>query len=180
MVSVKSGEFATNGWVELVHVDGIKGIQINELLTGGALPKGLSYIPVPISWVLVFFFIWSVVSIIFARTARQRGWKMLRGGIVILIVFVIIYIIVSKLTTFIPEDSPAALRSILDYIAAFPYGGRTTQTFGDYGTVSLQWGLQVGGYLLLISAFVQMVGGIAELRWKRTALRSAAPEPRRI
>jgi len=163
MVSVDSGAYTTKGWVELVHIDGIRGVQINELLTGGALPKGLSFLPVPVSWILLAFFIWSVVSILGARTAKARGWKLFRGGIVIIIVFTVLYFLITQLPAFIPEKSPAELRSLLDYIVAYPFYGDTTQTFGAYGTVHMRWGLQAGGFMLLVSAVVQIIGGFMEL-----------------
>jgi hypothetical protein len=162
MASVDSGDYATHGWVELVHIDGIRGVQINKLLTGGHIPQGLTYLPIPISWILLCFFIWSIISIFRARTARDRGWKLFRGGIVIIIVFVILYFLITRLPYFIPDDSPNELKNLLDYIVAFPFGGDTRQTFGTYGAVHLIWGLQAGGYMLLLSAIVQLVGGFME------------------
>jgi hypothetical protein len=162
MVSVDSGDYATHGWVELVHIDGIKGVQINELLTGGHDPKGNTFLPIPISWLMLGFFLWSIYSIFTTRTARSRGWKFFRGGIVIIIVFVILYFLITQLPTFIPEKSPAALRSLLDYIVAYPFLGSTSQDFGAWGKVHAQWGLQVGGFLLVISAIVQIIGGFME------------------
>ena len=162
MVLVESGDYATHGWVELVHIDGIRGIQISELLTGGHIPKSITNLPVPFTWLLLAFFVWSIISLFRARTAHSRGWKFFRGGLVILIVFIILYVLVSKLPLFIPEDSPNALKHILDYIVAYPLGGNSKQDFGDYGSVQLQWGLQAGGYMLLASAIIQCIGGVME------------------
>jgi hypothetical protein len=163
MVSVDAGDYTTHGWVELVHIDGMTGVHINKLLTGGALPGSLAFLPVPVSWILLCVFIWSIVSIFGARTARSRGWKLVRGGIIIIIVFVVLYVLISQLPAIIPDNAPNALRSILDYIVTFPFGGVTTQAFGIYGTVHMRWGLQAGGYMLLVSAVVQLIGGFMEL-----------------
>jgi hypothetical protein len=160
MVLVESGDYATHGWVELVHIDGIRGIQISELLTGGHIPKSITNLPVP--FMLLAFFVWSIISLFRARTARARGWKFFSGGLVILIIFIILYVLVSKLPLFIPEDSPNALKHILDYIVAYPLGGTAKQDFGDYGRVQLQWGLQAGGFMLLASAIIQLIGGVME------------------
>jgi len=175
MVAVDSGDYATHGWVELVHIDGMRGVQINKLLTGGALPGSQTFLPVPVSWILLCFFIWSVVSIFGARTSGKRGWKLVRGGIVIIIVFVILYFLITQLPAFIPDNSPTALRSLLDYIVTYPFGGTTTQDFGSYGTVHMRWGLQAGGYMLLVSAVVQIIGGFMEFR---SGPKARPPPPR--
>ena len=159
--SVNAGDYSTDGWVNLVTIDGLKGIQINELLTGGAIPRPVSFLPVPLSWILLFFFGWSVFSIVRARTARRRGWKFIRGGLVILIIFGVIYLMVSRLPSMVPAEL-GDLREIIAYVASSPRGGMATRTFGIYGSVKLKWGVQIGGYMLFISAILQLMGGMGE------------------
>ena len=111
---------------------------------------------------MLAFFIWSIFSIFTTRTAGSRGWKFFRGGIIIVILFVVLYFLITQLPAFIPSDSPAALRDLLDYIVAYPFLGNTSQDFGSWGKVQAQWGLQAGGFLLVVSAIVQILGGFME------------------
>lgn len=162
MANVQAGDYSTNGWVEMVRIDGMRGIQINELIAGGALPKPVSWLPVPLGWVLLFFFVWSVYSIVKAPTARKRGWKLVRGGFVILIIFGIVYFMVTRLPSQVPSSSPEELRQMMEFIAAAPLGGTATRTFGIYGSMDLQWGLELGGYMLFFSGVLQLFGGFME------------------
>lgn len=162
LANVQAGDYSTDGWVEVVRIDGMKGVQINELLSGGGLPRPVSWLPVPLGWVLLFFFIWSVISIVRARTTRSRGWKLVRGGLVILIVFGIIYFMVARLASMVPEGSPDEIKDLVGYIVQAPLGGAATKTFGIYGSVDLTWGLEIGGYMLFFSGVLQLFGGFME------------------
>jgi hypothetical protein len=160
--SVDAGAYSTDGWVEIVKIDGMTGVQINELLTGGALPKPVSYLPVPLGWVLLFFFVLSIIGIFRAKTTRSRGWKFFRGGIVVVIIIAILYFMVSRLSDVLSSDAPSALTDLIGYIAQNPVGGTASQSFGDYGQVNLKWGLELGGYLLVFSAITQVIAGFME------------------
>ena len=160
---VDNGPYATAGFVDLVQIDGLQGIVVNKILTGGTGTAPVVDMGIPIGLIFVIGAVLSLVAIARATTARQRGRRFLRGGLVTLLPLVVLLLIVNRLSGLLPSSVPAALLQIIKYIGAHPFGGEITQTFLEYQQVTLQWGMEIGGYLLVGSAVLQLVAALIEM-----------------
>ncbi len=136
---------------------------MHQVLAGGAGTAPVIDLGVPIGVFFIIAAILSLVTIVRATTAGQRARRFLRGGLITLVPLGILLVLINRLSVMLPGDVPPALLRIIEYIGANPFGGRTTETFLEYQTVTLEWGMEVGGYLLVASAVLQLVASLIEM-----------------
>ena len=168
-VDIDTGEFSTNGEVTLLSIDGKDGVVVNTLESNSGTVQLFSF-PIPFSVIIglgIFFLVLSTVGIF---KSRKLGRKYLFSGIKLMIPIIIILIFIAQLSSIIPLapiDVPKESEQLIDTISGSPLRGDETKVIGDYGTVDINWGLEIGGMFLLFSGILILIGGILEIVAKK-------------
>jgi hypothetical protein len=164
--NIQSTALSTQGEANVILIDGQKGVQVN-LLVGG---RGLSPVfglMIPLGILLLAGIVLGILDIIGIKTAKGLGNKYLRGGITFIILFVVFVLFIVQLASLI--ESLASLMGatlppegyqMAQAIGQSPVQGTQTQTFADFGSVALSWGLGLGAYMILAAAIIKLIGGI--------------------
>ncbi len=164
--NIQSVALSTQGEADLLLIDGQKGVQVNLLVGGRGLSPAFG-LQIPLGILLLVGVVLGVLDIIGVKTARGLGNKYLRGGITFIIIFVVLVLFIVQLASMI--ESLASLMGatlppegyqMAQAIGRQPIQGARTQTFVDFGSVALQWGLGLGAYMILAAAIVKLVGGV--------------------
>jgi hypothetical protein len=159
-VEVKDGPFQTDGKEELVTVDGLRGVQVSELVENESDSKELFNLPIPFG---VFVLIGVVHGFMAAseKYNRSRISKYLvRGGIANLLVGIVTVIIISQAASFLPGSTPEDVKVMVGEIQANPLGGDLEDNYSDWGNVSVTWGVGQGLILLTVGGLCKLMGGI--------------------
>ncbi len=151
---------------QIILIDGMHGVQANMILTGGMTP--LFNVAIPFYVILGAGIVLTLLDFIGASSAKKLGTKQLTGGIGFLILLIVIIIIISQLgglssllAPIFGGALPAEVTTILNSIAAAPFGGQISGlTISGIVTADLTWGLALGGILLIASAVVKILAGI--------------------
>ncbi|MCP8313771.1 MAG: hypothetical protein H3Z53_05300, partial [archaeon] len=163
-INIQSGSFSTDGNVDVLLIDGIRGVQVNLLGEGLVQFFGLK---IPFLIIILAIVLLSILDLIGMKSGKQIGRKYITGGITLLIPVIIIILFIALLASMLPSfasfgggEVPVELTTISNKISSSPIIGSYSGIIGDYGDVQLSWGLGLGSYLLLIAAIVKIVGGI--------------------
>jgi hypothetical protein len=162
---IQSQEIQTDGSVNIVLVDGFDGLQVNTLQEGQGL-SSMFNLAIPFAIVLIISVIFSLIDIVGAKSPGGLGSKFIRSGISNLIPVILIIIFVFQLSTIVDsmdsmggvEIGPEA-KDFAQKIASSPIQGDYSTSFGSYGSVALNWGLELGSYLFIGAAIVKFIAG---------------------
>jgi len=165
--------FQTGGMVDLLKFDGINGLQVTIPGTSGPIPLG-SFV-LPFSLFIAIGLVFLIIATIGIPLSKKLGSKYIWRGIRLIIPFILILIAIMAMASVIPTPPIEAsagtnyAEDILSSISGSPFGGQSTTLITDNGlsgTVEFQWGLGVGGWLLLIAGIIIIVAGILEIMAK--------------
>jgi len=166
-INIQSGPFTTDGNVDVLVIDGIRGVQVNLLGDGLVQFFGMK---IPFLIIILALVVLSILDLIGMKSSRQLGRKYITGGIALLIPVIIILLSMALLASMIPSfaggEVSAEFMAISNQISSSPITGSYSGSIGEYGVVQLSWGLALGSYLLLIAAIVKIVGGVITLTSK--------------
>ena len=168
-VDIDAGDYKTDGMVEVVSVDGSDGVQVNKLESNSGLVQLFSF-PIPFSVIIALGLFFLVLSSVGLQKSSKLGKKYIWGGIKLLIPIIIILIFVAQLSSILsiaPTSVPEEVETLVETISGSPAQGDETKEMGDYGTVHVKWGLEMGGIYLAVSGILLLVGGIMELLAKQ-------------
>ena len=161
---IKTTLLSTEGEVELLIIDGFRGVQVN-LLSGDGL-SSLFGLRVPLGLILLAGIILSILDTIGVEKTKSLGNKYIRSGIGFLILFGFLLLLISQITSILPSVAssvgaslPPEVVQMAQTIAEQPFQGEEFYQMGRFGSVYLVWGLGIGAYLLIVSAFVTIIGG---------------------
>ncbi len=169
-VNINVEDFETAGTVDMMAIDGIDGVKIN-LLDPSSGPVQLGSLSIPFSLFIGLGLVFLVLATIGISSSKKLGRKYITRGIKLLIPIIIILAVIMVLGT-IPFGSvaggnvDATVEEILGSISSAPLGGQKTipvHESGVSGQISFQWGLGLGGQLLLVAAIILLVAGIMEV-----------------
>lgn|GEM_PF-2678408 len=160
---VSAGEYATDGYVDIVVIDGWRGVQVYDIKSGGGTVSLASWC-IPIGVFALIGFLWSAVSILRSKRSSTRSSMFFRGSIITILPLIAIIGIVVLLPHLLPENASDAVVGILEKMASSPLGGEASETYGDYLDVKMRWGLGYGSIMLIASSAIQFLGGILERR----------------
>ena len=82
-----------------------------------------------------------------------------------------------------PKKDELTVGDIIGPITSSPLGGQTTTTITETGisaTVSMQWGLSMGAWMLLIAAIIMFISGILEIMAKTQFFAIKTPLPGQV
>ncbi len=169
-ININVEDFETAGAVDMISIDGIDGVKIN-LLDPSSGPVQLGSLSIPFSLFIGLGLVFLVLATIGISSSKKLGRKYITRGIKLLIPVIIILAVIMALGM-IPFGSvadgnaDATVEEILGSISSAPFGGQKTipvYESGVSGQISFQWGLGLGGQLLLVAAIILLVAGIMEI-----------------
>ena len=169
-ININVADFETAGTVDMIVIDGIDGVKIN-LLDPSSGPVQLGSLSIPFSLFIGLGLVFLVLTTIGISSSKKLGRKYITRGIKLLIPIIIILAVIMALGM-IPFGSvadgnvDATVEEILGSISSAPFGGQKTipvYESGVSGQISFQWGLGLGGQLLLVAAIILLVAGIMEI-----------------
>jgi len=169
-ININVEDFETAGTVDMIAIDGIDGIKIN-LLDPSSGPVQLVSLSIPFSLFIGLGLVFLVLTTIGISSSKKLGRKYITRGIKLLIPVIIILAVIMALGM-IPFGSvadgnaDATVEEILGSISSAPFGGQKTipvYESGISGQILFQWGLGLGGQLLLVAAIILLVAGIMEI-----------------
>jgi len=166
--------FQTGGMIDLLKFDGINGLQVTIPGESGPIPMG-SFV-LPFSLFIAIGLIFLIITTIGIPLSRKLGSKFIWRGVRLIIPFILILIVIMALGSIVPTSPVEAsagtnyAEEILGSISGSPFGGQSS-TFitvenAVSGQVDVQWGLGLGGWLLLIAGIIIIVAGVMELMAK--------------
>jgi hypothetical protein len=165
--SIESDEVVTDGPVELMSIDGMRGLQINTLQKGAGMSTVFAVI-IPVGLLLLAGVIFTITDIIGASSGKKLGAKYLFGGIGPLISFILVIAAVASISSILPsvepmfgDGIPPETEGLIAGVAASPLGSAYQGPFGDYAMLDIQWGMGIGAYLMLIGGIIRIIAGIA-------------------
>ena len=168
-VGINAGGFGTEGMIDLMHIDGINGVQISFPGSGGPIPIGS--LVIPFSAIIGIGLFLMVLTTIGISTSKKLGHKYIWRGIKLLSPIIMILIAIMAIGLVIPsfiagDAGEATIENVFDSISGSPLGGTETITVSESGTsgqIDMQWGLGLGGQLLIVAGIVLLVAGIVEV-----------------
>ncbi len=166
--------FQTGGMIDLLKFDGISGLQVTIPGASGPIPMG-SFV-LPFSLFIAIGLIFLIIATIGIPLSRKLGTKYIWRGVRLIIPFILIIIAIMAMGSVIPTSPVEAsagtnyAEEILGSISGSPFGGQSS-TYIEVegaigGQVAVEWGLGLGGWLLLIAGSIIIVAGILEFMSK--------------
>ena len=161
--------FETSGMVNMISIDGIDGVKIN-FLDPSSGPVQLGSFAIPFSLFIGIGLVFLVLATVGISSSKKLGRKYIFRGIKLLIPIVIILVMIMQLGA-IPfgsmagESADETIEEILSSISSSPISGQMTIPVSESevgGQIVFQWGLDLGGQLLLVAAIVFFISGIME------------------
>jgi len=180
--------FQTEGMVDLLKFDGINGLQVT--IPGATGPNPMGSFVLPFSLFIAIGLIFLIITTIGIPLSKKLGSKYIWRGVRLVIPFLFIVIVIMLMGSMIPslpvegDTGTNYAEDILGSISGSPFGGQSTTSITESGVtaqVDVQWGLGLGGWLLLIAGIIMIVAGILELTSKtqffvtKTPLKSQVP-----
>jgi hypothetical protein len=162
--------FQTSGLVDLLKFDGISGLQVTIPGISGPIPLG-SFV-LPFSLFIAIGLIFLIIATIGIPLSKKLGSKYIWRGVRLIIPFILIVIAIMAMGAVIPTSQVEAgtdtnyAQEILDSISGSPLGGEKSIGItenGIAGQINVQWGLGLGGWLLLFAGIIIIIAGIMEL-----------------
>jgi hypothetical protein len=159
--------YETSGLVNIMSIDGIDGIQFQIPGFTGPIPVGS--IKIPFSLIIGVGLIFLILATIGLSKSKKLGNKYLFRGIRLLlpVIFILLIIIGLGLLPFDSlvnsGDAGLNISEVVGSISGSPISGEKYITIqGVEGQIQLNWGLGLGGFLLLFSGIILMIAGIFE------------------
>jgi len=170
--SSQAGPLAQQGGVTLMTIDGINGLQVNLFLgPGGESTSGYStlfFMQVPFAILIGVGIVFLALDIIGVKSGKSIGLKFILGAITSLLPFILIFVFIMMLPSFLPYASslvpgqtiPPQVDNMVRTVAVNPVFGTISQQLPVVGTTTVNWGFAIGAYLLLVAAVIRIIGGV--------------------
>jgi hypothetical protein len=172
--------YTTTSMVDVFNIDGINGIQITIPGSSGPVPMGS--FSMPFSLIMGIGFLFLVIASVGLIESKKLGKKYIWRGIKLLIPVIIIIVVIMFIGNIISGsmadmgDEASGISGIFDFTSS-PLGGQQSMSISEVGgALTLQWGLGLGGQLLVLSGIVFIVAGILEIASKKTFFEAKAIE----
>ena len=187
--SSEAGPLAQEEAVNLMTIDGVNGVSINLFLGSGESTSGFRNVfstQLPFSIIFVASLVLLVLDIIAIKSGKKLGIKFIIGAIISLLPFILIFVFISQLPTFLPgaamllpgQELPPQLETMVNSIAANPIAGTISQSFEVVGVATVNWGFGMGAYLFLIAAILRIVSGVMMLSTGELKQETQPPQPK--
>ena len=167
-VDIDIPEHGTTGMVDMIVIDGVNGIRINLLDDSGSLAQ-IGSIAIPFSLLIIVGLVFLFIGTIGISTSKKLGKKYVYRGIKLAFVIIMILIVIMSLGVFasmtgLGESADATVSEIFSSLSSQPFGGDKTIPLHvegvDSASLDLQWGLELGGQLLLVAGLIIVIAGV--------------------
>lgn len=159
--------------ITLMSIDGINGVTLNLPLGPESSDSSSGYAnlfsaKIPFAIILASSVILLALDIIGVRSSRKLGAKLIITTIGMLLPLILIIAFVSQLSTFMPfaagllpgRSIPSEIEEIVRNISANPIYGSASTKFPVVGLTVVNWGLDSGAYLIILSAILGVLAGL--------------------
>ena len=178
-------QFQTEGLMNLFNFDGINGLQI--IIPGSSGPTPMGSFVLPFSAFLAIGLIFMIIATVGIPISKKLGGKYIWRGIRFIVYFILILVPILIIGTIVPplvqeqfSDASPYIQNLIGPIAKSPFGGQSTASIdvtGGSAMISLQWGLGLGAWMLLIAAIIMIIAGVLELMSKTQFFATKTPLP---
>jgi hypothetical protein len=164
--NIQTTVITTGGTVDLIKFNGINDIAVNLLTSAGVQPLGTATIPFGI--LIAASVVLTILDLIGVKKVKKLGTKYVVSGLYFFVFVAIIYGVVilaignlpSLVSQFGGGQLPPEVMQLSNKIAANPIQGTTTMSISGVGSVYMEWGIQLGLYILVASAIMRLIGGL--------------------
>lgn len=169
-LSIDSAYLSTEGWQEVLVIDGMNGLRVNTLDPEVGLVQ-LTALPIPLSILLItplIFLLLGTIGVSDGKIAR----KFLTRGIVMLLPVIIILAVIATLSSlyvYFPAEVTGVedAKAVFDTVSASPFNGSQDVYLPESGeTAQVKWGLGIGGYLLIVTSALLLIAAVLRFRSK--------------
>jgi len=171
---IATPEYSTQGSLDFLVIDGMNGVQISYPGSNGPIPIGTLVLPFGVF--IMIGIVFTILKTIGVSESTVLGKKYLWRGVRFIIPFILLIIgvvliggMVANMGYMDLEQSSAS--SIFSSLSSSPFGGSDTITLmesGVMGTVNMQWGFALGGYLFIVAGILLIIGGVCEKKANAT------------
>jgi amino acid transporter len=161
-------------------------------LSAGESTSGFSNLfsaQLPLAMIFLAGVLLLALDIVGVKSGKKLGNKFIFSAIISLLPFILIFIFIMMLPSFLPwasalvpgQQVPPQVETMVRKVAGNPVYGADSQVLPVVGTTTVSWGFGIGAYLFLVAAIIRIVAGFMmrttpELQ-QQTALPSAQPMP---
>ena len=176
----------TEGWQNLMKIDGLEGIQLTVPGESGPTPVGTLLLP--FSLLLAIGLVFLIIASIGIVQSKKLGTKYIWRGIRLFLPIILILIVIMALGSLIPSDTAgedlqgAEVNDIFSSISSSPIGNQKSFDFTyteadvtETATLDMKWGLGLGGWLLLFAAIILILSGVLEISAKAQFFQPKTP-----
>ena len=170
-LNIDSSTLTTEGFQDILIIDGTHGLRVNTLDQGAGLVQ-LTALPLPLSVILLTPLIFLVVGTI-GVSDKKIAFKLLTRGIMMMLPVIIILAVVASLSSlyvYFPAEVSGVedAKLIFDAVSSSPFSGSESVYMSDLGEdADIRWGLGLGGYLLLVTGALLLVAAIMRFAAKK-------------
>jgi len=172
--SVNSEEFSTDGTIDFLKIDGIDGVQISY--PGSYGPIAIGSLILPFSLLIGIGFMFTIFKSIGIKESKRLGRVYLYRGIGLITPFIILIIVIFALGSIISSAVPEStgmneMNTLFSSLSQSPLAGSESVLLSESGvssSITLMWGLGLGGYLLLLAGIVLIVSAVLLKMSKKT------------
>jgi hypothetical protein len=163
----------TEGFTDIILIDGINGIQINMLMGDTGQLVQMGSFTFPFSLFIGISFAFFLVGTAGIHLSKKLGRKYLFRGIQICFIIILLLIVIMSLgalgnvlESMGIEGDASSVTQIFSSIASAPVGGELSIDLTipdiDAASAQLSWGVSTGGWLILIAGIIMCIAGILE------------------
>jgi hypothetical protein len=175
-VSASGGTLHTNGYEDIVSIDGIHGAQIYALDPDLGRVQ-LSSIPIPFGMLIAASIVIFVMKLI-GEEEKKVGKEYLSKGFSLITPLIITIIVIVFLPQIMPDlntaPGQAATDMVISNVTHSPLGGQV-QSLSSYGSLQVRWGIGLGGLLMIIAATLVAFAGWLMIMLGLKGMAKAAP-----
>jgi len=166
---VNVGGYGTSGMVDVISIDGMNGVQITIPGITGSIPMG--NVLLPFSLLIGISLIFMFLACIGINRSVKLGFKYIGRGIRVMMPIIILIITIALLGSVISSavsemEGGSYATDMFNSISGSPFGGQKTIPVNEEsitGNLGVQWGVGLGGLLLLLSGIILIISGIFEV-----------------
>ncbi len=169
-LSIDSPYLTTEGWQDVLVIDGMSGLRVNTLDPEVGLVQ-LTALPIPLSILLITPLIFLLLGTIGVSDGKIARKYLTRGIVMLLPVIIILGIIatLSSLYVYFPAEVTGVedAKAVFDTVSASPFTGSQDVYLPESGeTAQVRWGLGIGGYLLIVTSVLLLIAAVLRFRSK--------------
>jgi hypothetical protein len=168
--SSEAGPLAKQGGVTLMTINGINGLSVNMFMGSGDSTSGFSNLfsaQFPFALIFLAGLILLALDVIGVKSGKKLGNKFILGAVTSLFPFILIFVFIMMLPTFLPwasalvpgQNIPPQVETMVRAVAGSPVYGTNSQSFPVVGVTTVSWGFGIGAYLFLVAAIMRIAAG---------------------